>query len=115
MLCNIANVLCQKRLFTGITNTVGRIISGGLAGVSCVNSLMLNNVSMLIAGAAIMLTPFCNDYVTLVIAASVFGLCTGKRITFMSQPELQIRGGSEDKSKTFFSYFSLKTYVVTPH
>lgn len=68
----------------GITNTVGRIISGGLAGVSCVNSLMLNNVSMLIAGAAIMLTPFCNDYVTLVIAASVFGLCTAAYISLTS-------------------------------
>lgn len=68
----------------GITNTVGRIISGGLAGVSCINSLMLNNVSMLIAGAAILLTPFCNDYVTLVIAASVFGLCTAAYISLTS-------------------------------
>ena len=65
-------------LLTGITNTVGRIISGGLGGVSCVNSLMLNNVSMLIAGVAIMLTPFCNTYTLLVVVASVFGLFTGK-------------------------------------
>ena len=29
--------------------------------------------------------------------------------------ELQIRGSNEDNSKIFFSYFSMKTYVVTPH
>ena len=30
-------------------------------------------------------------------------------------PVLQIRGGTEDNSKIFFSYFSMKTYVVTSH
>ena len=29
--------------------------------------------------------------------------------------ELQIKGGIEDNSKDNFSYFSMKTYVVTPH
>ena len=29
-------------------------------------------------------------------------------------PELLIRRGIEDNSKTIFSYFALKTYVVTP-
>ena len=28
---------------------------------------------------------------------------------------VQIRGGIEDKTKIFFSLFSTKTYVVTPH
>ena len=30
------------------------------------------------------------------------------------ETELQIRGGIKDNQR-FFSYFSLKTYVVTPH
>ena len=34
---------------------------------------------------------------------------------YLCYTELQIRGGIEDKSKIFFSYFSIKTYVVTPH
>ena len=29
--------------------------------------------------------------------------------------ELQIRGGIEDNSKIYFSYFSTKTYFVTNH
>ena len=61
----------------GIINTIGRLISGALAGVPNVNSLLLNNVSMVIAGLAIFLTPFCNSYATLVLAAGVFGLFTG--------------------------------------
>ena len=32
----------------------------------------------------------------------------------VSVPELQIRGSIEDNSKIIFSYFSTKTYVVTP-
>ncbi|KAL4228580.1 hypothetical protein ACF0H5_011630 [Mactra antiquata] len=61
----------------GITNTIGRVISGILADFNSVNSLMLNNVCMLIAGVAIFLTPFCNTYPLLVLAALVFGLFTG--------------------------------------
>ena len=29
--------------------------------------------------------------------------------------ELLIRGGIWNNSKIFFSYFSMKTYIVTPH
>ena len=34
---------------------------------------------------------------------------------FAYKTELQLRRGIEDKSKDNFSYFSTKTYVVTPH
>ena len=34
---------------------------------------------------------------------------------FIQGSELQIRGGIEHNSKIFFSYFSTKRYVVTPH
>ena len=62
---------------TGITNTVGRILSGVLADLKSVNALMLNNVCMLIAGISIMLAPFAESYPMLVIFSSVFGLTTG--------------------------------------
>ncbi|XP_053408557.1 monocarboxylate transporter 14-like isoform X1 [Mercenaria mercenaria] len=68
----------------GITNTVGRIISGVLADLNSVNSLMLNNVNMLIAGVCIFLTPFCNTYPLLVVAALVFGLTTAAYISLTS-------------------------------
>ena len=61
----------------GITNTVGRILSGVFADFKSVNSLMLNNVCMLIAGLSIVLAPFAESYATLVIVASIFGLTTG--------------------------------------
>lgn len=68
----------------GITNTIGRVISGFLADVRSVNSLMLNNVNMLIAGVCIFLTPFCNTYPLLVLAALVFGLTTAAFISLTS-------------------------------
>ena len=34
---------------------------------------------------------------------------------FMYFTILQTRRGDQDKSKIFFSYFSTKTYVVTPY
>lgn len=68
----------------GITNTIGRVISGFLADVRSVNSLMLNNVNMLIAGVCILLTPFCNTYPLLVLAALVFGLTTAAFISLTS-------------------------------
>ena len=33
----------------------------------------------------------------------------------MKRPELQIRWGIESNQKLFFSYFSMKTYVVTTY
>ena len=35
--------------------------------------------------------------------------------TFKQTAALPIRGGIDDNSKKFFSYFSMKTYAVTPH
>ena len=60
----------------GITNTIGRVLSGLLADRPWMNSLMLNNVSMLVAGVAMVLTPFCTTFPTLVLAALMFGLMT---------------------------------------
>ncbi|XP_052805368.1 monocarboxylate transporter 13-like isoform X2 [Mya arenaria] len=68
----------------GITNTVGRIISGSLADLPSVNSLLLNNVSMLVAGVTIMLTPFCNSFASLMVAALMFGLMTSAFISLTS-------------------------------
>lgn len=68
----------------GITNTIGRVLSGIIADLRNVSSLMLNNVCMLIAGIAIFLTPFCSSYALLIVAASVFGLMTAGYISLTS-------------------------------
>ncbi|XP_052265124.1 monocarboxylate transporter 14-like isoform X2 [Dreissena polymorpha] len=68
----------------GITNTIGRVLSGLLADRPWMNSLMLNNVSMLVAGVAMVLTPFCTTFPTLVLAALMFGLMTSAFISLTS-------------------------------
>ncbi|XP_050415563.1 monocarboxylate transporter 14 [Patella vulgata] len=68
----------------GITNCFGRLLSGWLADRPNVSSLLVNNVSILITGITTAAFPFCNDYITLTIAASIFGLSLGAFISLSS-------------------------------
>ncbi|ESP02007.1 hypothetical protein LOTGIDRAFT_92504, partial [Lottia gigantea] len=58
----------------GITNTVGRVISGWIADRPWADSLYLNNGALILAGVATLCCPFCNDFSSLAIYASLFGL-----------------------------------------
>ncbi|KAK7488004.1 hypothetical protein BaRGS_00020749 [Batillaria attramentaria] len=46
----------------GITNTVGRVMTGVLANLNKIDSLVINNVAMLVCGLATFLCPFCDNY-----------------------------------------------------
>nr|KAG5700448.1 hypothetical protein BaRGS_010361 [Batillaria attramentaria] len=61
----------------GITNTVGRVMTGVLANLNKIDSLVINNVAMLVCGLATFLCPFCDNYYLLCVVAAVFGLCVG--------------------------------------
>lgn len=63
---------------SGITNTIGRILSGFLANLKNVNALVINNVALVIASVALALQPFCTVYPALVVFCVVFGLCCGE-------------------------------------
>ena len=65
-------------VITGITNMLGRLIAGALADIKRVSSLLLHNVSLLIAGVACVLNMFSDTYAQMCVFASVFGLCVGK-------------------------------------
>lgn len=62
----------------GITNTVGRLISGYISDFPAVDSLFVTNVCIAVSGVAVFCVPFCNNYVGFCIASGVFGLfsCT---------------------------------------
>lgn len=62
----------------GISNTCGRVISGVLGTRKWVDSLILNNLALLIAGVITMLLPYCQHYFLLCMFAVVFGVCVGK-------------------------------------
>ncbi|XP_046547158.1 monocarboxylate transporter 12-like [Haliotis rubra] len=68
----------------GITNTIGRVLAGFLADLRKVDSLLINNVAMLLLGIATMLAPFCTTYPLLCTFAAVFGLCVAAYISLTS-------------------------------
>lgn len=68
----------------GITNTVGRILSGFLANLKNVNALVINNVALVIASVALALQPFCTVYPALVVFCLVFGLCCAAYVSLTS-------------------------------
>ena len=65
----------------GITNTIGRVISGWIADRPWTNALHLNNGALIIAGIGTILVAFCQSYSLLCIYAAVFGFCVGQYIS----------------------------------
>lgn len=68
----------------GITNTVGRILSGVLADLTKVDALIINNVALVISAVLLFLEPFCTTYPLLVLFAALYGLCVSAYISLTS-------------------------------
>lgn len=64
--------------FSGITNTVGRILSGVIADVTKVDALIINNVALVCSAVLLFVEPFCTTYPLLVLFAALYGLCVCK-------------------------------------
>lgn len=62
----------------GLSNTFGRVLSGLLGTKKWVDSLVVNSLALLIAGAVTMLLPYAHSYFLLTLFAVVFGLCVGE-------------------------------------
>lgn len=67
-----------KFFFPGITNTIGRILSGVIADVTKVDALIINNVALVISAVLLFLEPLCTTYALLVLFAALYGLCVCK-------------------------------------
>jgi len=68
----------------GITNTVGRIISGWLSDFPSVDSLLVTNICIFVSGISLFCVPFCFNYATFCVAAGVFGLFSSAFIALTS-------------------------------
>lgn len=68
----------------GIVNTVGRILCGYVADFPQVDSLLLNNICLLIATFAVGATPFCHSYASYVVVAVFFGIAISGYISLTS-------------------------------
>ncbi|XP_076457741.1 monocarboxylate transporter 5-like [Babylonia areolata] len=68
----------------GITNTVGRIISGWIADRPWINALHLNNGALIIAGVGTILVAFCHSLPWLCVYAAGFGICVAVFVSLRS-------------------------------
>lgn len=62
----------------GITNTFGRVFCGYIADFPKVDSLLLNNICLLVSTLAVASTPFCTTYEHYMAMSIFFGLAICK-------------------------------------
>ncbi|XP_026474103.1 monocarboxylate transporter 14 isoform X3 [Ctenocephalides felis] len=68
----------------GITNTVGRVACGYVADFPWVNSLLLNNICLVISTLAVAATPLCHTYTAYIIMSVFFGVAISGYISLTS-------------------------------
>ncbi|ESO11891.1 hypothetical protein HELRODRAFT_185246 [Helobdella robusta] len=65
----------------GIANIVGRLLSGTLANIPRLNTLLMHNVAVTLAGVMCLLNTFFTSFATICIFAVVFGFCVATWIS----------------------------------
>ncbi|KAK7079334.1 hypothetical protein SK128_021138 [Halocaridina rubra] len=68
----------------GITNTIGRVLSGLIADIPRVNALWVNNICIILSGVCVFLTPFATTYTSFVVLSLFFGLFVSAYISLSS-------------------------------
>ncbi|KAL7644471.1 UNVERIFIED_CONTAM: hypothetical protein RMT77_005303 [Armadillidium vulgare] len=68
----------------GITNTIGRVLSGLIADIPKVDPLWVNNLSIIFSGVCMFLTPFANSFGAFVAIAVFFGFFVSAYISLTS-------------------------------
>jgi len=68
----------------GISNTLGRIVSGWLSDFAFVDSLFVVNCSLVLSAICVFLFPFVNSYAMLLTVGALFGLAIAAYISLTS-------------------------------
>ncbi|XP_071516142.1 monocarboxylate transporter 14-like isoform X2 [Panulirus ornatus] len=76
----------------GITNTVGRVLSGLIADLPWVNPLWINNICIILSGVCVFLTPFATSYASFVVLSLFFGFFVSAYISLSSIILVQLLG-----------------------
>lgn len=79
----------------GITNTVGRVLSGFIADLPCVSPLWVNNICIIMSGLCVFLTPFATSYTSFVALSLFFGFFVSAYISLSSIILVQLLGLSQ--------------------
>lgn len=65
-------------LAAGIANTIGRVLCGWVSDRPWADALLINNVALMVAGAATVVSPFCVNYTMFGFYGAIFGLGIGE-------------------------------------
>jgi len=68
----------------GISNTLGRVISGWISDFTWVNSLVVTNSAIILSALTVFLFPYCTSYASLVVMALLFGFFVAAYISLTS-------------------------------
>ncbi|XP_015510230.1 monocarboxylate transporter 9 isoform X2 [Neodiprion pinetum] len=68
----------------GITNTVGRVACGYIADFPQVDSLLMNNICLVVSSIAVGATPFCTSFAAYIVMSIFFGLAISGYISLTS-------------------------------
>ncbi len=64
--------------FTGIANTIGRVVCGWVSDRPWADALMINNWALMMGGAATIASPYCVNYGMFATYATIFGISIGR-------------------------------------
>jgi MFS family permease len=76
----------------GITNTIGRVLSGVISDLPQVSALLMNNLCLLLSGICIAIVPFCGSYGAYVGMAVFFGLFVSGYVSLTSIMLVELLG-----------------------
>ena len=68
----------------GISNTVGRVFTGFISDLQCVDSLFVVNISLILSSVSLFTMPFLTDMTSYAIISSLFGLFIAAYIALTS-------------------------------
>ena len=69
---------------SGISNTVGRVLSGWFSDLSWVDSLLVMNIAILLSGVTTIAMPFCTSYAAFAVIALAFGFFAATYVSLTS-------------------------------
>ena len=62
----------------GITNTLGRVLSGFITDYPRVDALFVNNLCIMLSGVCVFVIPFCGSYGAFAAVCVAFGFFVGE-------------------------------------
>eukprot|EP00092_Neocalanus_flemingeri_P041880 GFUD01045614.1.p1 GENE.GFUD01045614.1~~GFUD01045614.1.p1 ORF type:complete len:717 (-),score=114.69 GFUD01045614.1:192-2342(-) len=68
----------------GVSNTLGRVLSGWVSDFEWVNSLVVTNIAIILSAACVFVLPFCSTYSAFVAVALLFGFFVAAYISLTS-------------------------------